>query len=66
MRIGSAEWYEAHPDAPDAADLSEEREFELEAKRRGWNIEPPPRPVKWADVIEWSRQNAEKYPKNYN
>lgn len=60
MRIGSAEWYEAHPDAPTPGEAEEDLQFEREARRRGWNTEPPPVTGKWAEALEQSRQNAMK------
>lgn len=58
MRIGSQDWYDMHPDAPTPGDLGDEREFERNAKRHGWNIEPPPVTGEWARALERSRQNA--------
>lgn len=58
MRIGSQDWYDMHPDAPTRAELADEAREDYEARRAGFDPDPPPPSGDWAKALEQSRQNA--------
>lgn len=58
MRIGSQEWYEAHPDAPTPGEAEEDLAFEREARRRGWR--PTRTTGSFAEALEQAWQNAQE------
>lgn len=55
MRIGSQDWYDVHPDAPDRVDLAEDAAFEREARLRGWT--PPEVTGSWAAALAQAKAN---------
>ena len=67
MRIGSREWYDANPDAPDAMEIAEmeaEMKAEMEEQRRRFEEERKDwTPEDWRK--DWERKNQENIDAGY-